>query len=47
MTPTPRIIAWGLFIVGAIALLIILANALNGLWSWLPWSAGRSMRWRG
>lgn len=39
MTPTPRIIAWGLFIVGAIALLVILANAWNGLWSRLPWSA--------
>jgi hypothetical protein len=39
VTPSPRVIWWGLGILAAIALAIILANAWNGLWSWLPWSA--------
>lgn len=36
---TRKVILWGVAVVGAIIALILLANAWNGLWSFLPWSA--------
>lgn len=36
---TRKVILWGVAVVGVIIALILLANAWNGLWSFLPWSA--------
>lgn len=36
---TRKVILWGVAVVGVIVALILLANAWNGLWSFLPWSA--------